>query len=167
MHEQFGKTPSQHSEFKTDLDLERLPSGKFDTNYLVCQLAALAMNLLRLIMKTIKSGLTGQGKPKANFDSCGAITPENPRPGVFRILRMAGAVDLTELLERMGKSQAENRVASFEVTDSGIYRELQALGASSKVAVQVAGNASRWWHNSGRAIESILTSACFDRLGVT
>jgi Transposase DDE domain group 1 len=42
-HEQF------HSEFKTDMDLERLPSGKFDTNYLVCQLAALAMNLLRLI----------------------------------------------------------------------------------------------------------------------
>jgi hypothetical protein len=42
-HEQF------HSEFKTDLDLERLPSGKFDTNYLVCELAALAMNILRLM----------------------------------------------------------------------------------------------------------------------
>ncbi len=42
-HEQF------HSEFKIDMDLERLPSGKFDTNYLVCQLAAVAMNLLRLI----------------------------------------------------------------------------------------------------------------------
>lgn len=42
-HEQY------HSEFKTDLDLERLPSGKFDTNYLICQLAAVAMNLLRLI----------------------------------------------------------------------------------------------------------------------
>lgn len=47
-----------------------------------------------------------------------------------------------------------------------IYRELQALGASSKVAAQVAGNASRWWRNSGRAIKSILTSAYFDRLGV-
>lgn len=42
-HEQF------HSEFKSDMDLERLPSGKFDTNYLVCQFAAIAMNLLRLI----------------------------------------------------------------------------------------------------------------------
>lgn len=42
-HEQF------HSEFKSDMDLERLPSGKFDTNYLVCQLGAVAMNLLRLI----------------------------------------------------------------------------------------------------------------------
>ena len=38
-----------HSEFKTDMDLERLPSGKFDTNYLICQFAAVAMNLLRLI----------------------------------------------------------------------------------------------------------------------
>jgi len=36
-HEQF------HSDFKTDMDLERLPSGKFDTNYLVCQLAAVAI----------------------------------------------------------------------------------------------------------------------------
>lgn len=42
-HEQF------HSEFKTDLDLERLPSGKFDTNTLVLSLAALAYNILRLI----------------------------------------------------------------------------------------------------------------------
>ena len=41
-HEQF------HSEFKTDMDLERLPSGKFDTNFLVCTLAAAAMNILRL-----------------------------------------------------------------------------------------------------------------------
>jgi hypothetical protein len=42
-HEQF------HSEFKTDMGLVRLPSGKFDTNYLVCALAAVAMNLLRLV----------------------------------------------------------------------------------------------------------------------
>ncbi|TXI73266.1 MAG: IS1380 family transposase [Limnohabitans sp.] len=42
-HEQF------HSEFKTDMDLVRLPSGKFDTNYLVCALAAVVMNLLRLV----------------------------------------------------------------------------------------------------------------------
>lgn len=42
-HEQF------HSEFKTDMNLTRLPSGKFDTNYLVCALAAVAMNLLRLV----------------------------------------------------------------------------------------------------------------------
>ena len=53
-HEQF------YSEFKTDLDLERLPSGKFDTNYLVCQLAALAMNILRLMGQR---GLLGPDAP--------------------------------------------------------------------------------------------------------
>jgi hypothetical protein len=42
-HEQF------HSEFKTDLDLERLPSGKFATNDLVLSLAGLAYNVLRLM----------------------------------------------------------------------------------------------------------------------
>ena len=36
-----------HSEFKTDLDLERLPSGKFDTNDLVLAFAVLGYNILR------------------------------------------------------------------------------------------------------------------------
>jgi len=38
-----------HSELKTDLDVERLPSGKFDTNNLVLHFAILAYNLLRII----------------------------------------------------------------------------------------------------------------------
>jgi len=38
-----------HSEFKTDLDIERLPSGKFATNDLVMACAALAYNILRWI----------------------------------------------------------------------------------------------------------------------
>ena len=42
-HEQF------HSEIKTDLDLERLPSGKFATNGLVLSLGALTYNILRLM----------------------------------------------------------------------------------------------------------------------
>lgn len=53
-HEQF------HAEFKTDLDLTRLPSGKFDTNALVCELAALAMNILRLMGQ---QGLLGPDAP--------------------------------------------------------------------------------------------------------
>ena len=31
------------------MDLTRLPSGKFDTNYLMCALASMVMNLLRLV----------------------------------------------------------------------------------------------------------------------
>lgn len=49
-----------HSEFKTDLDLTRLPSGKFSTNYLVCQLAALAMDILRPMGQR---GLHGRDAP--------------------------------------------------------------------------------------------------------
>jgi len=53
-HEQF------HSEIKTDLDLERLPSGKFDCNDLVLHLGMFAYNSLRLIGQL---GLTGELAP--------------------------------------------------------------------------------------------------------
>lgn len=49
-----------HSEFKTDLDLERLPSGKFDTNDLIMTLAAISYNMLRWIGLI---GLTGEISP--------------------------------------------------------------------------------------------------------
>lgn len=44
-----GTSEQFHSEMKTDLDLERLPSGYFDTNALVLQLGSLAYNILRII----------------------------------------------------------------------------------------------------------------------
>ena len=53
-HEQF------HSEIKTDLDLERLPSGKFDCNDLILHLGMLAYNCLRLLGQR---GLTGAFAP--------------------------------------------------------------------------------------------------------
>ena len=53
-HEQF------HSEIKTDLDLERLPSGKFATNDLILHLAQLAYNILRLMGQL---GMTGEISP--------------------------------------------------------------------------------------------------------
>ena len=53
-HEQF------HSEIKTDLDLERLPSGKFDTNDAIMHLASFAYNCLRLLGQL---GLTGDIAP--------------------------------------------------------------------------------------------------------
>ncbi|WP_067625989.1 IS1380 family transposase, partial [Alicyclobacillus acidiphilus] len=44
-----GTMEQFHSEMKTDLDLERLPSGKFATNDLVLRFGMLAYNILRLI----------------------------------------------------------------------------------------------------------------------
>jgi hypothetical protein len=49
-----------HSEFKTDLDIERLPSGKFATNDLVMACSVLAYNILRWIGL---EGLTGPDAP--------------------------------------------------------------------------------------------------------
>jgi hypothetical protein len=52
LYRQHATSEQFHSEFKTDLDLERLPSGKFATNALVMALGAFAYNILRFIGQT-------------------------------------------------------------------------------------------------------------------
>ena len=47
-----------------------------------------------------------------------------------------------------------------------IYRELRVLGASVDVARQTAASSRRWWRNSAQLLNSALTIAYFDRLGV-
>ena len=49
LYQSHGTSEQFHSELKTDLDLERLPSGKFQTNELVLLLGMVAYNLLRMI----------------------------------------------------------------------------------------------------------------------
>lgn len=49
LYEAHGTSEQFHSEIKTELDLERLPSGKFATNNLVLHLGMLAYNILRII----------------------------------------------------------------------------------------------------------------------
>jgi hypothetical protein len=49
LYHNHGTSEQFHSELKTDLDLERLPSGKFATNEIVLALGTLAYNLLRMI----------------------------------------------------------------------------------------------------------------------
>jgi hypothetical protein len=49
LYHDHGTCEQFHSEIKTDLDLERLPSGKFETNNLILHLAILAYNILRLM----------------------------------------------------------------------------------------------------------------------
>lgn len=47
-----------------------------------------------------------------------------------------------------------------------MFRELRAMGASESVATRVAGNSRRWWRNSAMLLNSILTIAYLDRLGL-
>jgi hypothetical protein len=60
LYAEHGTSEQYHSEFKTDLDIERLPSGKFATNALVLGCAQLAYNLLRWIGQ---NGLLGPDAP--------------------------------------------------------------------------------------------------------
>ena len=47
-----------------------------------------------------------------------------------------------------------------------IYRELKVLGAHDNVARRVAANSRRWWRNSAKLLNSVLTIAYFDNLGL-
>ena len=47
-----------------------------------------------------------------------------------------------------------------------IYRKLKARGAAHEVARQVAANSRRWWRNSAKLLNRVLTIAYFDKLGV-
>lgn len=49
LYEDHGTSEQFHAELKGELDLERLPSGKFNTNALVFALGCLAYNLLRVL----------------------------------------------------------------------------------------------------------------------
>jgi hypothetical protein len=62
------------SEFKTDLDIERLPSGKSDTNDLVLAFAVWAYNLLHFIGLI---GLTRGLPPFAIRPSAGGSGPSS------------------------------------------------------------------------------------------
>jgi hypothetical protein len=48
-YHQHSTSEQYHSELKSDMDLERLPSGKFSTNQLVLHCAMVAYNILRMI----------------------------------------------------------------------------------------------------------------------
>ena len=49
---------------------------------------------------------------------------------------------------------------------AAIYRGLKALGATDAVAKKVAGNSRCWWRNSAKLLNSVLTIAYFDQLGL-
>ena len=48
-----GESEQFHSEIKTDMGMERFPSGKFDTNELFLELAIISYNILRMVGQEI------------------------------------------------------------------------------------------------------------------
>jgi len=61
LYEDHGTSEQFHSEIKSDMDMERLPSGKFATNALILTLGGLSYNILRFIGQI---GLV-DGRPRA------------------------------------------------------------------------------------------------------
>ena len=60
LYEDHATSEQFHSEIKSDMDMERLPSGKFATNALILTLAGLVYNILRFIGQL---GLVGDRSP--------------------------------------------------------------------------------------------------------
>lgn len=79
-----GECEQFHSEIKTDMDVERLPSGKFATNALVLELTILAYNILRMIgQETI-----GRRTPKKKRD----VRRRRLRTVIGSMIMMAGHI---------------------------------------------------------------------------
>ena len=58
LYKDHGTSEQFHSEFKTDLDTERLPSSKFKTNELYMAIAQIVFNMLRIIGdKAVRLGI--------------------------------------------------------------------------------------------------------------
>lgn len=68
--QQRGTSEQYYSEFKTDLDMERLASGKFAFNQHLINMGMVAYNLLRSIgQQSLKSGLV-PGRKSASERLC-------------------------------------------------------------------------------------------------
>lgn len=87
-----------HSEIKTDMDLERLPSGKFDTNALILELGIIAYNILRMIGQ----GTIGGRTPRQKRD----VKRRRIRTVISNLIMMASHVTAhaRQLIMRLGKS---------------------------------------------------------------
>ena len=93
-----GECEQYHSEIKTDMDIERLPSGKFDTNALVLELTIIAYNILRMIGQ----GAIGGRAPRQKRD----VKRRRMRTVISNLIMMASHITThaRQLIMGLGKS---------------------------------------------------------------
>lgn len=93
-----GECEQFHSEVKTDMDLERLPSGKFATNALILELGMIAYNILRMIGQ----GTIGGRAPRQKRE----VKRRRLRTVISNLIMMAGHVTshARQLIIGLGKS---------------------------------------------------------------
>ena len=93
-----GECEQYHSEIKTDMDIERLPSGKFDTNALVLELSIIAYNILRMIGQ----GTIGGRAPRQKRD----VKRRRMRTVISNLIMIASHITThaRQLIMGLGKS---------------------------------------------------------------
>lgn len=93
-----GECEQYHSEIKTDMDIERLPSSKFDTNALVLELSIIAYNILRMIGQ----GTIGGRAPRQKRD----VKRRRMRTVISNLIMMASHITThaRQLIMGLGKS---------------------------------------------------------------
>ena len=101
-----GECEQFHSEVKTDMDLERLPSGKFATNALILELGMIAYNILRMIGQ----GTIGGRAPRQKRD----VKRRRLRTVISNLIMMAGHVTMhaCQLIIGLGKSNVWRHIFS-------------------------------------------------------
>ena len=99
-----GECEQYHSEIKTDMDLERLPSGKFATNGLVLELGMIAYNILRMIGQ----GTTYGRAPRQKRE----VRRRRIRTVISNLVMMAGHITThaRQLIIGLGKSNVWRHV---------------------------------------------------------
>ena len=101
-----GECEQFHSEVKTDMDLERLPSGKFATNALILELGMIAYNILRMIGQ----GTIGGRTPCQKRD----VKRRRLRTVISNLIMMAGHITMhaRQLIIGLGKSNVWRHIFS-------------------------------------------------------
>lgn len=101
-----GECEQFHSEVKTDMDLERLPSGKFATNALILELGMIAYNILRMI----GHGTIGGRAPRQKRD----VKRRRLRTVISNLIMLAGYVTMhaRQLIIGLGKSNVWRHIFS-------------------------------------------------------
>ena len=102
-----GECEQFHSEVKTDMDLERLPSGKFATNALILELGMIAYNILRMIGQ----GTIGGRAPRQKRN----VKRRRLRTVISNLIMMAGHVTMhaRQLIIGLGKSNVWRHIFSY------------------------------------------------------
>ena len=101
-----GECEQFHSEVKTDMDLERLPSGKFATNALILELGMIAYNILRMIGQ----GTIGERAPRQKRN----VKRRRLRTVISNLIMMAGHITMhaRQLIIGLGKSNVWRHIFS-------------------------------------------------------